>query len=752
MLPAAARWLGVRVFLAAAIVPAATVVWAAAQARRVVEGEALVESFGWVGGLGLDIQLRLDGFALLFVFLVSGIGLLVFAYSRWYLSEDPRNGRLAATLLAFAGAMLGLVLADNLLALFVFWELTTVTSFLLIGTDDVQQAARSAALQALLTTAVGGLAMLAGFVLLGQQAGTFTLSELLASPPSGAVTNVALVLVLAGALTKSAQAPFHTWLPRAMAAPTPVSAYLHSATMVKAGIYLIGRFAPVFAEAAPWRPIVLTAGLASMLIGGYRALRQHDLKLLLAFGTVSQLGLLVVLLGLGTPQATFAGCALLIAHAAFKAALFLVVGVVDHQTKTRDIRALSGLASRLPVVAVVAAISAASMAGIPPLLGFVAKELALEGVTGTHAPFRILIGALVVAGGMLTVAYSARFQLGGFGRGQPGGGGSELLVERPPAPFVAPAAVLAGVTVLGGLFPATIDWLVRAAADSLDDQIGDPHLALWHGMNLALVLSAVTLTGGVGLVVARRRIEALQSSLPSAPGADRAYDGMVGWLLRGASAVTGLVQSGSLPVYLAVILLAVVAVPGAALAFGTPWPESLTLVHSPLQGVIGGLSVVAAIAACRQTRRFSAVLLLGVVGYSMAGLFVIHGAPDLALTQLVVETLLIVVFMLVLRRLPDDFPARTRQSHVVAVGVAAAVAVFVFTFSLVSSDARRADPVSDAYLDLAYPEAGGRNVVNVVLVDFRGLDTLGEITVLAVAAVGAMMLVRGRRREDVDQP
>jgi multicomponent Na+:H+ antiporter subunit A len=749
VLPAVARRLGSRVFLAGAVVPAVVLVWAAVQAPSIADGGSLVQGVEWVPGLGLDLRLRLDGFALLFVFLISGIGLLVFVYSRWYVRPDPANGRLAATLLAFAGAMIGLVVSDNLLALFVFWELTTVTSFLLIGSHDTEADARSAALQALLTTGVGGLAMLAGFVLLGLQAGTFTLSELLAEPPpSGVVTSVALVLVLAGALTKSAQVPFHSWLPRAMAAPTPVSAYLHSATMVKAGVFVIARFAPVFGDVALWRPIVVTAGLTSIFVGGYRALRQHDLKLLLAFGTVSQLGLLVVLFGLGTPQATFAGCALLLAHAAFKAGLFLTVGVVDHQAKTRDLRLLNGMARKMPALSVAAGICAASMAGVPPLLGFVAKELVLEGVVAPDVPQRALVGALVVGGAMLTVAYSARFQLGAFGRGRPG---PDRPVDRPPRPLVAPVAILAAITVVCGLFPATLDWLVQAATGSLG-AVPDSYLALWHGVNLPLLLSAVSLAGGAVLIAVRVRLEAAQDAMPTVPSADRAYDGLVDGLLRRAADVTGLMQNGSLPVYLAVILLTVVTVPAAALVLDPRWPQALAVAHTPLQGFVGAVAVVAAIVACRQRRRFSAVLLLGVVGYAMAGLFVIHGAPDLALTQLVIETLLVVVFMLVLRRLPDEFPPRTRQSSLVAASVALVVAAFVFVFSLLSTAARSSPPVSDAYLERAQPEAGGRNVVNVVLVDFRGLDTLGEITVLAVAAVGVVMLVRGRRHEDVGQP
>jgi multicomponent Na+:H+ antiporter subunit A len=316
---------------------------------------------------------------------------------------------------------------------------------------------------------------------------------------------------------------------------------------------------------------------------------------------------------------------------------------------------------------------------------------------------------------------------------------------------VAPVAVLAAITVVCGLFPATLDWLVQAAAGSLGAVPADSYLALWHGMNLPLLLSAVSLVGGAVLIAMRVQLEAAQEATPTVTSADRVYDSLVKGLSRRAADATGLMQSGSLPVYLTVILLTVVTVPAAALVLDPRWPQALVLAHTPLQAFVGAVAVVAAIVACRQRRRFSAVVLLGVVGYAMAGLFVIHGAPDLALTQLVIETLLVVVFMLVLRRLPDEFPPRTRQSSLVAASVALVVAAFVFVFSLLSTASRSSPPVSDAYLERAQPEAGGRNVVNVVLVDFRGLDTLGEITVLAVAAVGVVMLVRGRRHEDVEQ-
>ena len=367
--------LGRRALWVAAVPFVATLTWLAVMMPTVLDGEVVTQSFTWVPQLGLDIDLRLDGFGALFVLLVAGIGCLVLVYAGAYFPPVQSGlGRLIGLLTLFAGAMFGLVVADNLFVLYGFWELTSVCSYFLIGNRSESATARAAALQALLTTGLGALAMLVGFILLAQAAGTAQLSALLADPPSGATVAPALVLVLLGAATKSAQYPFHAWLPGAMVAPTPVSAYLHSATMVKAGIYLVARFSPAFVGITFWRPAVVPIGAATMLFGGLRALRQHDLKLLLAHGTVSQLGFMFLLFGIGTPEAITAGCVLLLAHAAFKATLFMGVGIVDRTTGTRDIRKLPLLGNRWPAVTALVLIGAASMAGLPPLLGFISKE------------------------------------------------------------------------------------------------------------------------------------------------------------------------------------------------------------------------------------------------------------------------------------------------------------------------------------------------------------------------------------------
>lgn len=751
VLPIVARHLGSRVFYLAALPPLAACVWALSNWGSLADGGVVDEQVEWVPALGLTLGMRLDGFGFLMVGLVAGIGVLVFAYARSYFHDgDPITGRFAATLLVFSGSMLGLVLADNLLALFLFWELTSITSFLLIGTNDEKTAARSGALQALLITGAGGLAMLGGFILLGETAGTYSMSAILADPPSGTVVDWALVLVLVGALTKSAQAPFHSWLPRAMNAPTPVSAYLHSATMVKAGVYLVARFSPAFAEAGPWRPIVITAGLVSMLIGGYRALRQHDIKLVLAYGTISQLGLMMVLFAAGTPETTFAGCTLLVAHGIFKASLFMLVGVVDHQTHTRDLRRLDGLGRRWPVVAATAAVVAASMAGIPPLLGFIAKEEALASLGYADAGWAPWVLAGVVVGSVLTVAYSARFLWGAFGPAEredlPT---AELVGAEAPHPsrmFVAPAALLAVLTIVFGLAPGPVDQVVGRAFRSLWFEPAEEHLALWHGFNQALLLSTIAIAAGVVLFLRRRQVERLQARVPTLPSAQGGYDRSLKGVLEGSDVLTGVVQHGSLPVYLGIILTTVIVAPMVPLLGGFTLPD-MSDGSLAAHGAIGIIMVTAALAAAMVRRRFAAVILVGVVGYGMAGLFVVQGAPDLAITQLLIETLSIAAFVLVFRHLPDEFPRRSvRGSQLPRILIGCATTVFVFVLTMAVLGARTEAPISDEYLERAYPDGGGNNVVNVIIVDFRGLDTLGEITVLAVAALGVAAIVRAGRR------
>jgi multicomponent Na+:H+ antiporter subunit A len=748
---AAGSRLGRRAVVPAVVAPAATLAWLVAHAGTVLGGEPVSESVAWVPALDVDLDLRMDGFAALFVLLVAGIGVLVLAYAGRYLAaDDPGAGRLVGLLVLFAGSMLGLVLADNLVVLFGFWELTSLTSFLLIGNDHTSATARAAALQALLITGAGGLALLAGVVLVGQAAGTYSLAAVVAAPPAGAAVTVGLVLVLAGAFAKSAQYPFSSWLPAAMVASTPVSAYLHSATMVTAGVYVVGRLSPAFAGTAGWRPLVVTVGLVSMLAGGLRALRAHDLKLILAQGTISQLGFMIVLLGLGTPAALVAGCALVLAHGVFKAALFMVVGIVDHQAGTRDVRRLGPWGPGWQPALAVGLVAAASMAGVPLTYGFVAKEEDFGALADSTLTGAAVVLALVVVGSTLTAAYSLRVGAGLLGWLRE----DEAPEDRAAAPapsgwFVAPAAVLAAVTLALGVFPAWSDRWAGGAARALDPAVPPVHLALWHGVNLPLVLSAVALGGGVALYAGRRAVDRALALGSRVPDGGDVYRSGLRALDRAADRVTAVVQSGSLPTYAGVILTAAaVLTTGALIGAAGWWPGWPAGAASPRQVIVCVALVAFALAAGAVRRRFSAALLLGAAGYAMAALFVVQGGPDLALTQVAIETLTTVLFVLVLRRLPDRFESRAPAwGRALRVGVAAVVGVTVFALALTASGSGGKDhAVSDEMIARSVPDGHGRDVVNVILVDFRGLDTLGEITVLTAAAIGAVALARAGRR------
>lgn len=726
---------------AAAVLPAVTAGWAVSRAG---DGD-VTERIGWASDLGLAIDLRLDALAIVMLVLVGGVGAVVLCYSGWYFGPGERL--MTGTLVAFAGAMTGLVLADNLLVLYVFWELTTVSSFILIGSARPERAEdRRAATEALLMTTAFGLVMLAGFVLVGQAAGTYRISAMLADPPGGAAAEAGVVLVLLGAFAKSAQVPLHAWLPAAMVAPTPVSAYLHAAAMVKAGVYLVARLAPAFADTGVWRPMVVVAGLVSLVVGGLVALRQDDLKRLLAYGTVSQLGLLMVLLGNGTPMAALAGTALLLAHGVFKAPLFMAVGVVEHETGTRRADCLSGAGRRLPVLAAAGAAAIASMIGLPPFLGFVAKEAAIKAFA--HGGLDAVVLGGVVAGSALTVAYGLRFLHGAFGGPpSPSGGGR----QRESWGLVGPVAVLAVAGFVLGVFPRPVQKLVEPYAGTLGLK-SDYELALWHGLGLALGLTALAIGAGVGLYYAFGRSFPARGVRWRVLDAQRAYDAVIEAALAGAHAVTRRVQIGSLPVYLGVIAVMVLVLPGTALAAGliggrgpSEPVSTLRAWDDPVQPVLAVVVAGCALAALRARTRLSAALLLAGVGYGTGGLFVMQGAPDLALTLLVVETLSLIMLVLVLRRLPERFPPRRRTTpgRVATGAISVCLGGFVAVFLVVAALSRGSEPVGPRYAGPA-EEEGAKNVVNLILVELRALDTLGEIVVLAVTAMGVAGLVMGR--------
>ncbi len=741
------RW-GAGAFVAVALVPLAGVLWLLTRLPGVVDGGAREVVLPWVPSIGAELAFRLGALQWLMATVVLGVGALVLAYCAWYFARaDAGLPRFAGVLVAFMGAMLGLVLADDLLLLYVFWELTTVFSFLLIAHDPGRRAGRQAAIQALVVTTLGGLAMLVGALVLGHQAGTHRISEILADPPAGTLVVVAVHLLLVGAISKSALVPFHFWLPAAMAAPTPVSAYLHAAAMVKAGVFLVALLAPAFAGVPGWHAVLLVLGLTTMLLGALRALRQTDLKLLLAYGTVSQLGFLVLVLGVGSRSALLAGLALLLAHALFKATLFLVVGIVDHTAGTRDIRKLSGLGRRMPVVAAAAAVAAASMAGLPPLFGWVAKESVLVALvdvaekgdgTGLAGPAGWVLVVGVTLASALTAAYSLRFVWGAFRTRS----GDEPELAPVPAGFAAAPVTLAALTVLLGFAGGPVTTLLRRQADAVPPGAHEPELVLWHGPGLPLMLSALALLGGALLFAGRARVSQVQAGLSHELSLERAYQGTMRMLDRTAVEVTGVVQRGSASAYLGVILLVVVLVPGSTLLAAGSGDLPFRVWDHPAQAVVGAVTVSAAVLAARSRRRLRAVLLAGATGYGTAVLFVMHGAPDLAITQLLVETLTVVVFVLALRRLPEYFTDRplSRQRFVRMI-LGAAVAAVSAGFMLMARGARTAEPVSASLPDLAVDYGGGKNIVNVILVDVRAWDTFGEIAVLVAAATGVASLV-----------
>ena len=762
------RLWGRNAFYALAAVPAVSFGWLMFQHSAIYSGSgAVTEVFDWIPSLHLEFAFRMDALAWVMSLLVLGVGALVLVYcARYFERKDQDLGAFGAQLLAFAGAMFGLVTADDLLLLFIFWELTTILSYLLIGFARTRLAARRSALQALMVTTAGGLAMLVGLIMLGYTAGTYRISSILdqastlVGGPSGPVVSAAVVLILVGAITKSALVPFHFWLPGAMAAPTPVSAYLHAAAMVKAGIYLVARLAPGFAETAYWQPVVLGLGLATMLVGGYRALRQTDIKLILAYGTVSQLGFLTMVVGLGTPDAALAGLAMLLAHGLFKATLFLVVGIIDHQSGTRDVRKLSGVFRSSRALGIVAGIGAASMAGVPLLGGFVAKESVLEAFVhhaaeAHSAPWGLVVLIGLVVGSILTFAYSARFMWGAFAA-KPGIDTTPFKAITPS--FLAAPAVLSLLTIAYGLWPVPVDaWIQPYAAlfASTAADAGTPagqagHLALWHGLTPALGLTAVTFVLGAAMYFGRNAVARVQSLVPGWVDGDRAYQLTIGALDDVAVWITGRTQRGSLYFYLAVILSVAFVLPLTAIFLGgNALPQGIYLVdpNSPLQLVAGVGIVIGALAAVKANKRFLAVLMVSVTGYGIALVFALQGAPDLALTQMLVETIILVAFVLAMRSLPPELRDRTGGKYrVVRVIIGLGFGVTMVFAAIFAMGARTALPVSLQFPQLAYEGGGGLNVVNVTLVDIRAWDTFGEISVLALAATGvaSLIFVRGR--------
>ena len=742
--PALAAALGVVVLACSAVLVAA---------RGIGGAETSSYSVRWLPILGFNLNVQLDGFAVVMALLVSVLGAAVLVYSLAYFEHDGTYARFVGLFMAFAGSMFGLVLAEDLFTMFVFWELTSVWSFLLIGLNDKSTSARQAAVRALLTTGAGGLCLLAGVGILQVQYGTTSFSELLAAGPSGNFAHAAAILLLLGAFTKSAQFPFHFWLPGAMAAPTPVSAYLHSATMVKAGIVLLARTSPIFADVGVWRWWVVVAGVVTMVLGGWRALREVDAKLVLAYSTVSQLGLLTVLFGVGNRYATYAGVAHIVAHAIFKVGLFLGVGVIDHEIGTRDVSKIGAARRAMPTTTLAMVLSLLSMAGIIPLLGFATKEKALVALLDLE---RDAVGVValagVVVGSVLSVAYSIRL-LRAVLRSDVAPERSQVAahssVDADHHSSVAvrialsgPVVVAAAVSLAAGLTAATVgSWLV-APSKSLDVNAVSK-LALWPGINDALITSAIVIA--VGAVIGWRA--PLSQSAISAATGERVFDGLYDTTMRLAKRITAVTQSGSLPIYVGVTLLVAAGGLVAGLVIDAPRLTGGVSWGSPLEALVSIVAMVLAVGVAVARPRFAGALFLGGVGYAIAVLFAMRGAPDLATTQLLVETLTIVVFLLALRSMTQKTGTHVGWTpRVLRLGIAVGVGIVVPLFLLAARASRIRPSPAQEYFARSLDEAGGRNVVNVILVDFRGFDTMGEIVVLAVAALGVVNLVRRAAR------
>jgi multicomponent Na+:H+ antiporter subunit A len=749
LIPYLRPFLGRHVGRVALVPPAASFLVTLSFVSSTSHDQEVIYTLPWFRVLGVNFSLWVDGLSVFFALLIAGMGLLITWYSYYYLDPTERHGRFYAYLLCFMGAMLGLVLSANLLTLFVFWELTSISSFLLIGFWQTRTESLYGARQALLITVLGGLALLGGLLMLYQVAGTLELPDLARasviirdSPLYGAI----LGLVLVGASAKSAQFPLHFWLPNAMAAPTPVSAYLHSATMVKAGLFLVCRMLPVLGGTEAWMYAVTGIGVATFFVGGVLALRQHDLKALLAYSTVSQLGAIMFLYGPGTAESVRAATFHVFNHATFKGALFLLVGIIEHQAGTRDRRELRGLLPRLPVTGTLAAIAALSMAGVPPFNGFLSKELTYEALLTSSFPgsFDWLLPSLAVAGSLLTVTYSLVIVHGIF-FGRPPKPLTDHLHEPASGMLLAPA-LLAGMCVLHGAMPRWLASLLLTPA--VFSVIGPQHLPqvmLWHGLNLSAMMSLVTLLGGAALYVVVGPTRGLGLSERPTFSFNAVYD-------RGMDAIDGLgalltrvFQSGYLKFSVMMMLGFLV------LSFAYPFIVkagarlgALDLAPVELyEAVLVALLMIAALAVTLATQPLSAVLTLGLVGLLVSFLFVVLRAPDLALTQLLIETASLILFLLVIRYLPSF--RRERLSWWVRgrdVAVSLMVGGLVVILLLIANSDTLYPSIASYFLEHSLRLGGGRNVVNVIVVDFRGYDTMGEITVLTIAAIGVYTLIR----------
>lgn len=728
------------------------------QAPAIFDGAVMTQTWSWLPQLGIDFSFRLDSLGLLFALLISGIGTLIYIYAYYYLNPKNSLSKLYLLLMLFMAAMLGISLSNNLIILLVFWELTSISSFLLVGYWSNYEAAQRGSRMALTITGMGGLAMLGGFVLLGQITGTYQLDQILTMTEqiqSHHLFVPTLLLILLGAFTKSAQFPFHFWLPNAMAAPTPVSAYLHSATMVKAGLFLVARLLPIFAGAALFHNIVTFVGLFTLCMAAFFAIFKEDLKGLLAYSTISHLGLIMCLLGIGSPLAVAAAIFHIINHATFKAALFMIAGIIDHESGTRDLRKLSGLWQLLPFTATLTMITAASMAGVPLTNGFLSKEMFFtELVASLSGP--LMVGSAIVAtlAGIFAVAYSIRLVHGVFFDGPLGKQVPNKDAHEPAFGMRAPATLLAILCILVGLLPALlVEKIVNSTTQATTQNFAfeGTHLALWHGFNLPLLMSVIALLGGIIFYFSLAKGGALRE-IDLDPKLGRLqgrvlFDLFLKNLLLNSRRFRRTTENGKLQSYLLWIVIFTIGLVGFPLLSNAVGTGTRELTHAPALAIILWLLLFSAcwMLLWFHHERIKAVLISGAVGLVVTMVFIGFSAPDLALTQITVDVVTTVLLLMSLSLLPqltpyESSPTRRWRDAIIALGGGLGIAAIAWLIMT-----RDHNSISWFFLQQSIPLGGGTNVVNVILVDFRGFDTFGEITVLGIAAIGVLSLMDGMR-------
>ncbi|UYG04806.1 monovalent cation/H+ antiporter subunit A [Halomonas sp. LR3S48] len=735
--------------LATAVLPALALLLVLVQWPALAADEALRFSLEWLPALDLELAFRLDGLSLLFNLLILGIGLLILLYAHFYLSPEEPFGRFYAYLILFMASMVGIVMADNLILLWLYWELTSISSFLLIGFWSHQSEARKGARMALTVTGAGGLALLAGLLLLGDMVGSHSMDQVLASGDlivADPRYPLMLMLVLLGAFTKSAQFPFQFWLPHAMAAPTPVSAYLHSATMVKAGIFLMARLHPAIADSALWSVTVSLVGAATLLYGAWFALLKTDLKGILAFSTVSHLGLITLLLGIGSPMAVLAALFHILNHATFKAALFLSAGIIDHETGTRELGRLGGLRRTMPVTALLTTLAAAAMAGVPLLNGFLSKEMFFTETLATPVLGGLswLLPALATLGGILSVAYSLRLVHAVFFK--PAQEPLPKAPHEPPRLMRAPVELLVAICVAVGLVPVMAEGLLAPATRAVLGEPLDFHLAIWHGINLPLIMSLIALVAGAAVYWRHADLRRFVRSFRPVD-ARFVFESAVQRLGNTAEAGLAWFDGASLQRYMTWLLLATLLAGALGLAQMTGLTGEKG--NQPLDGILllgAGLLLFGGIGTAVTHRyRLVSLLLLSVVGLVVSLTFARFSAPDLALTQLSVEVVTMILLMLALFFLPQKTPPESsnrRSLRDIVLAGSLGLVVASLNYAVLTRDNA---PISGFFLENSVPGGGGHNVVNVILVDFRGFDTLGEITVLALAGLAIFKLLNRLR-------